>query len=96
MRTHHATILVALLATAPALAQEASDEMQTGETIQDLASGEEMAAVRESIGRTGREAEVIERQSDELFEVDDATSEIGQYDIELDGDHDIVSMTADG
>ena len=30
-----------------------------------------------------------------MFEIDDAACEIGQYDIKLDGDYNITSMTKD-
>ena len=92
MRPHHLTILAALLAVAPGLALAQEEEP---DTVEELASEEEVAAMRESVGRIGCEAELIEKESDDLFEIDDAECEIGQYDIKLDGEYNIISMTAD-
>ena len=94
MRPHHLTILAALLAVAPGLALALAQEEEP-DTVEELASEEEMAAVRESVGRIGCEAELIEKESDDLFEIDDAECEIGQYDLKLDGEYNIISMTAD-
>lgn len=90
MRRTIALILASTVATGAALAQEAMEE-----TVEELASEEEAQAVMDSIARIGCEAEQVEKESDDLFEIDDATCEIGQYDIKLDGAYDIVSMTKD-
>lgn len=37
----------------------------------------------------------VEKESDTLFELDDATCAIGQYDIKLNENYDIISMTRD-
>lgn len=86
-----AALLAALVLAAPlgAAAQEVAD------TVEELASEQEVASVRESIARIGCEAETIEKEDDDLYEIDDAECEIGQYDIKLDGAFEIISMTAD-
>lgn len=43
----------------------------------------------------GCEAPSVEEESDTLFAVDDATCEIGRYDIELDNGHQITVMSID-
>jgi hypothetical protein len=84
-------ILIAALAAASlstwALAQS--------ETVEELASEEEVQAVTEAIAKIGCTAEQIEKENDELFEIDDAECEIGQYDIKLDGEYNITVMTRD-
>lgn len=59
------------------------------------ASEAEAAKVREVIAKIGCKAEEIEKESDKLFEVDDAQCEIGQYDIKVNGEYKIISITAD-
>ena len=65
------------------------------ETIGEQASAEEQAKVAEAIGKIGCKAEEVEKESDRLFEVDDAECEIGKYDIKLDGEYSILSLTRD-
>jgi len=60
-----------------------------------LASAQEVAKVKEAIGRINCKADVVEKEGASLFEVDDAQCEIGQYDIKLDGDFNIIVMTRD-
>jgi hypothetical protein len=90
MRLALTALALAILVT-PAYAQEA----ETGGTIEELASDEELASVREAIGQINCDAEVAGKESDTLYEVDDAECEIGQYDIKLDADFNITSMTRD-
>ncbi len=66
-------------AVTPALAQD-----------EDMASGDELARVGCQSGPEG-----VEEERADLFEVDDAQCEIGQYDIKLSGDFTITSMTLD-
>lgn len=65
------------------------------ETIQELASDAEVQAVNEAIAKIGCTAEQVEKERDDLFEVDDAQCEIGQYDIKLDSDYNITVITRD-
>ncbi len=78
-------VLIAAAALAPLAA-----------AAQEAAPDEEAARVRETIARIGCEAARVEKESAELYEVDDATCEIGRYDIKLNGDYVITSMTWDG
>lgn len=73
-------------AVSPALAQD--DEM---------ASEQELASVTEALVKVGCKpgGEGVEKERPDLFEVDDAQCEIGQYDIKLNGDFTITSMTLD-
>lgn len=73
-------------AVTPALAQD--DQM---------ASEQELASVTEALAKVGCKPgeEGVEKERADLFEVDDAQCEIGQYDIKLDGDFTITSMTLD-
>ncbi len=66
-----------------------------GETIGPAATAEEQAKVAEAIAKIGCKAQEVEKESDRLFEVDDAECEIGQYDIKLDGEYSILSITRD-
>lgn len=60
-----------------------------------MASQEEAAKVNETLGKIGCKAGEVEKEASQLFEVDDAQCEIGQYDIKLDGEYNILSMTKD-
>lgn len=64
--------------------------------VQDTASADEADKVRDAISRVGCSAETVEKESDDLYEIDDAECEIGQYDIKLDGDFNIRAMIFDG
>ena len=77
--------LVAMAVT-PALAQD-----------DEKASDQELASVTEAIARIGCQPgpEGVEKERADLYEVDDAQCEIGQYDIKLSGDFTITSMTLD-
>ena len=79
--------LVGLPATV--FAQDADD------TVEALASPEEVQRVAETLSKIGCEASKVEKESDDLFEVDDATCAIGQYDIKLNGDYKIWVMSLD-
>ncbi len=81
-----ATAVAAL--TLPAAAQE----------IEEEATEDEIASVVEAIGGIGCELgpSAVEKESDSLFEIDDAACGDNQYDIKLDGDFTIVSITYDG
>ena len=83
------TIGLVALAT-PAMAQQTPPDTQ-----ETMASEAETAGVNATLAKIGCEAEAVEKESPELFEVDDATCEIGQYDIKADADFSIVSMTRD-
>ncbi len=65
------------------------------DTIGERASAEEQAKVAEAIGKIGCKAEEVEKESDRLFEIDDAECEIGKYDIKLDAEYSILSITRD-
>jgi hypothetical protein len=65
------------------------------ETVEEMASEEEVQAVTEAIAKVGCTAEQVEKESDDLFEIDDAECEIGQYDIKLDGEYNITVVTRD-
>ena len=65
------------------------------ETIGAVASAEEQAKVAEAIAKIDCVAPEIEKESDRLFEVDDAECAIGKYDIKLDGEFSILSLTRD-
>lgn len=60
-----------------------------------MASPEEAAKVSAAIAKIGCKAEEIEKESANLYEIDDAVCEIGQYDIKLNGDFKITVMTGD-
>lgn len=60
-----------------------------------MASAEEAAKVSAAIAKVGCKAEEIEKESADLYEIDDAQCEIGQYDIKLNGDFKIIVMTGD-
>ena len=81
-------LAAAILACAvhPALAQD-----------DDMASDQETASVAEALAKVGCKPgpEGVEKERADLFEVDDAECEIGQYDIKLNGDFTITSMTLD-
>lgn len=79
--------LVAMPATV--FAQDADD------TVETLASPEEVQKVADTLSKIGCQAPQVEKESDDLFEVDDATCEIGQYDIKLNGDYQIWVMSLD-
>ena len=89
MNNLHASAFALMLMIAPAYGQDADD------TIEQMASASEAAKVAEAIGRIGCTAKEVEKESANLFEVDDAQCDIGQYDIKLDSDYKITSMTRD-
>lgn len=65
---------------------------------QDKASTEETAKVTETIAKIGCKPDPqagVEKERDDLYEVDDAQCEIGQYDIKLNADFVITSITLD-
>jgi hypothetical protein len=79
-------ILAFLLLSSPAFAQIEKETM---------ASDEEMTQVNVSLENIGCKAVEVEKEADNLFEVDDAECTVGQYDIKLDGEFNIISMTKD-
>jgi hypothetical protein len=79
-------ILAFLLLLSPAFAQIEKETM---------ASDEEMTQVNVSLENIGCKAVEVEKEADNLFEVDDAECTVGQYDIKLDGEFNIISMTKD-
>ncbi len=84
---------VASLVLAAALALGAQSAV--AEETATPASAEEAAKVSEAIAKVGCKAEEIEKESADLFEVDDARCEIGQYDIKVNGEYKITVMTSD-
>lgn len=74
-------------AVTPALADDAKVE----------ATADETAKVTETIAKIGCKpgADGIEKERDDLFEIDDAQCEIGQYDIKLNAQYVITSITLD-
>lgn len=84
------TLLAALAAFALAGGAVAQEE-----TIGQQASAEEQAKVAEAIAKIGCVAEEVEKESERLFEIDDAQCEIGKYDIKLDNEYSILSITRD-
>lgn len=90
MLRQSAIVLGLMALAAPAMAQPAPVETQ-----ETMASEAETASVNETLARIGCEAEAVEKESENLFEVDDATCEIGQYDIKFDAEFVIISMTRD-
>jgi hypothetical protein len=76
------------LCAAPIAAQE----------IEAVATDAEIAGVTAAIAVFGCEVgpSPIEKEGDDLFELDDAHCGTGQYDIKLDGAFTIVTMTYDG
>lgn len=93
------TLAMGLIGLAvPAFAQQPPDVPAAEglpETVETLATEAEAASVRETLAMIGCEAEVIEKENEDLFEVDDAQCEVGQYDVKLDGDFSIISVTRD-
>lgn len=63
----------------------------------DTASADEVARVTEALAKIGCKpgGEGVEKERDNLFEIDDAQCEIGQYDIKLNEEFVITSMTLD-
>lgn len=60
------------------------------------ASKEEAEKVRAAIAQIGCEAPgEIEKEDSGIFEIDDAKCKIGQYDIKVDKDYKIKSLTSD-
>lgn len=57
---------------------------------EENAVDEALDAIECEVGEGG-----VEKEADGLFEVDDAECEIGQFDIKLDGDFNITTMTRD-
>lgn len=65
---------------------------------QDMASADETAKVTEVLAKIGCKPDPesgVEKERDDLYEVDDAQCEIGQYDIKLNADFAITSVTLD-
>lgn len=92
MRIRGAVLALSALAFAatPVMAQE---------VIEQAASAEETAAAVAAIDQMDCELPpggVVEKESDNLFEIDDAVCDFGQYDIKLDGMYNITSVTYDG
>jgi hypothetical protein len=69
---------------APAIAAEETE-----------ASKEESEKVKAAIAQIGCEASEVEKETSGVFEIDDAKCKIGQYDIKLDKDFTIISITRD-
>lgn len=67
------------------------------EAMEELATDEDVAEVATAIAAFDcRVGEVpVEKESDDLFEIDDALCEGGQYDIKLDGAFNVLNLTRD-
>jgi len=67
------------------------------EEVEEMASEEEIGMINEALAQFNcEEVEEAEKESANLFELDDAVCEAGQYDIKLDGEFTVTSMTYDG
>ncbi|MCC6736181.1 MAG: hypothetical protein IT534_08645 [Bauldia sp.] len=66
--------------------------------IEAVATAEEIAGVTAALAAIGCELgeATVEKESDTLLEVDDATCSMGQFDIKLDNTFMILSITNDG
>jgi flagellar basal body rod protein FlgF len=84
-----------ILGLALALPIAAQAQAQQEETIETLASEDEAKGVQDAVGRVNCRAQAVEKESDTLYEVDDAECDIGQYDIKLDDKFNVISMTRD-
>lgn len=65
---------------------------------QDMATSDETAKVVEMIAKIGCKPDPqagVEKERDDLYEVDDAQCDIGQYDIKLNDKFQITSLTLD-
>lgn len=96
MRRVLLTVSTLALAISPVVAQEAIQEV-----IEEEASAEETASVvaaMEQVGCALAEGGAVEKESANLFEVDDAFCDFigAQYDFKLDGTYNITSITYDG
>ena len=83
------SIALACLMAGGAMAQDA--------TVEQTASAEETTSVTAALEQVNcalGEGEV-EKESAELYEIDDAVCDAGQFDIKLNGAFEIVSMTRD-
>ena len=60
-----------------------------------MASADEVGKVNETLAKINCKAAEVEKETAELFEVDDAECTIGQYDIKLDGSFNVISLTKD-
>jgi hypothetical protein len=88
----HRLVILGLALALPIAAQA---QAQQEETIETLASENEAQGVQDAIGRINCRAQAVEKESDTLYEVDDAKCDIGQYDIKLDDKFNIISLTRD-
>jgi len=59
------------------------------------ASDSEKKLVQNAIAKINCKADEIEKENADLFEIDDAVYDIGQYDIKLNGKYEIISLTRD-
>jgi hypothetical protein len=90
MKSVAISVFAALCLTGAAMAQQSG-----GDTVEKLASADEATKVKAVLAKIGCKAEQVEKESDKLFEIDDAECEIGQYDIKVNSDYKIVSITLD-
>ena len=68
----------------------------TALAAEEMASADEVEKVNQVLAQLNCQAGEVEKESAMLFEIDDAVCEVGQYDIKLDGDFVVTSMTFDG
>ena len=63
----------------------------------NMATADETAKVTDVIAKIGCKPgpEGVEKERDDLYEIDDAQCEIGQYDIKLNAEFTITSLTLD-
>ena len=93
MALRHAVIALAaagaLLGAAPALQAQETARIVTPDEIAFIAAA--VAKIGCDLGTTE-----IERENDNLFEIDDVACEMGQFDIKLDASFMILTITNDG
>ena len=73
------------------------DGPRDDDAIEDEANDEEVSRIQSAIAALNCEIGdgEIEKESEDLFEIDDAVCDAGQFDIKLDGDFAIINMTRD-
>jgi hypothetical protein len=85
-------------ALATACALMSASALVHAQEIQEVATAEEIAGVTGALAEIGCELgeATVEKESDNLFEIDDATCWMSQFDIKLDASFTILSITNDG
>ena len=85
-------------ALAAACAFLGTSALVQAQEVEAVATAEEIAGVTAALAEIGCELgdATVEKESPDLFEVDDATCSMGQFDIKLDSTFMILSITNDG